>query len=335
MKEQRFVWPIVAIAVVCLVAAAWFIRKYTAPSGRQTESITVGMYPGDASLLIALADTRGFFKSNGLNVTLKEYESGYKALGHLNRGEVDIATVSEYPFVTSSFDHENLRIVASIASIDSTEIVARKDRCITEPSDLRGKRIGVYPGTILDFFIRSFLTFHHMTPEEVTLVDLATTQAVDSISSGQVDAVISWDLYLYAIKKQLGENAVSWPAQNGQDYYWLLVCLRDKIDARPEVIVKFLRAMVQAEDFVKTSKQEAQALLINRWRREPEYVDYVWQRMEFSTSLPQGLLTAMEDEAKEQFEAKKSETRAIPNYLRFIYLDGLQSVKPKGITIFK
>ncbi len=335
MKKRKAALVAVVISILFLSTAAWFVQKRIPENSVPIESITIGGNREEASLLITLAENRGIFRRNGLNVILKEYESGYKALGQLVQGEVDIAAAADYPFVINSFDHKSLRIVASIATMDTNEIVARADKGITRPSDLRGKRIAVLTGTTLEFYLKRFLLFHHISPEEVTMVPLPASQLVNAISRGQVDAAIGWDLYIYEMKKELGDNAVNWPLQSGQDYYWLLVSEKEKIDARPKVIEKFIRSMVEAEDFIKESEEEAKAFLTNSRNREPRYIEYLWKRIEYTTSLPQGLIIALEDQAGDRLEAMPGENMALPNYLELIYQDGLKAVKPKGVTIFQ
>ena len=45
-----------------------------------------------------------------------------------------------------------------------------------------------------------------------------------------------WEPITYDIIKKMGHNAITWPAQGGQDFYWLLV-------AREEVIKKKAAAL--------------------------------------------------------------------------------------------
>jgi ABC-type nitrate/sulfonate/bicarbonate transport system substrate-binding protein len=97
---------------------------------------------------------------------------------------------------------------------------------------------------------------------------MPVSQLVESISEGHVDAATGWDLYVYEMMKLLGANAIRWPLQSGQDYYWLLIALEEKIKARPKVMEKFLNAMVDAEKFVQTSEQEAKAFLVDTLNRE-------------------------------------------------------------------
>ncbi len=56
------------------------------------------------------------------------------------------------------------------------------------------------------------------------------------------------------MKKNLAHNAISWPTQGGQDYYFLLMTREELIKTRPQVINGLLKGVLEAEVFVK--KQE-------------------------------------------------------------------------------
>jgi NitT/TauT family transport system substrate-binding protein len=323
-----------SMIILSIFIAIWLIMKVHG-NIRSIENVIIGGNRGEANLLITLAESRGFFKKNGLNVILKEYDSGAQALVGLIQGDVDIAAAADYPFVIKSLENQNLRIMASIATITSNEIVVRKDRGITRPSDIRGKKIALLKGTTLEYYLKRFLLFNHITLEEVSLVPMPVSQLVESISEGHVDAATGWDLYVYEMMKLLGANAIRWPLQSEQDYYWLLISLEEKIKARPKVMEKFLNAMVDAEKFVQTSEQEAKAFLIDILNRESEYIEYVWEKYEYSTTLPQGLLIAMEDLAKDRLHAMPGQNKSIPNYLSFIDQEKLRAVKPQGIRILQ
>ncbi len=71
------------------------------------------------------------------------------------------------------------------------------------------------------------------SPREVTLVNLGPARLVEAIAAGEDDAVITWDIWAYEARKQLGEIAVNWPARIGQDLYWLVITTRGLIEKKP------------------------------------------------------------------------------------------------------
>ncbi len=54
-------------------------EKYTGP----VEKITLAAYAGETAALVYVAEDQGFFEKYGLEVTIKDYESGKAAAGAL------------------------------------------------------------------------------------------------------------------------------------------------------------------------------------------------------------------------------------------------------------
>ena len=79
---------------------------------------------------------------------------------------------------------------------------------------------------MLEFFLGRFLDLHGMSIHDVILVGLPSTQYVDAIVNGRVDALVS-TLYIDQIQERLGSNLVSWPVQSGQPSNWVITCRGD------------------------------------------------------------------------------------------------------------
>ncbi len=127
--------------------------KYTGP----VEKITLGLVVIESSSLAYIADARGMFKEHGLDVTIIDFPDGPKATDDLLKNRVDVTAVSDFVFVTKSFQRNDLRILGSIFRGDTVEISARKDRGITEPAHLKGRRIGLTRNTVgISSWRRSF-----------------------------------------------------------------------------------------------------------------------------------------------------------------------------------
>ena len=233
--------------------------------------ISLALAPFPYSGLIAIAEEKGFFKESGLEVSIKEYSYGFDALSALSRGEAQMAMTNEIVFAMKINDDPSLRAVASIGLANTNEIVARKDRNIREPSDLKGKRIGFIPNTSSEYYLVTFLLANAIPSSRVTAVNILPAKIVEALVSGEVDAMSGWDTDVYDAKKRLGQNAVSWPSQNNQDWNWLLLT-RESLTQSPEPIKRFLRALLKAESFLLGHQDEAKNIITRRWRFDPEFI---------------------------------------------------------------
>ena len=64
-------------------------------------------------------------------------------------------------------------------------------------------------------------------------------------------------------------------------------------------------------------------------------MDTVWQQNQFSLTLDQSLVLAMEDEARWMIANNLTNATAVPDFRQYIYTDGLESVRPGSVNIIR
>jgi NitT/TauT family transport system substrate-binding protein len=143
-----------------------------------------------------------------------------------------------------------------------------------------------------------------------------------------------WEPNVYKIKTNLEGNTLTWPGQSGQSSYWLLLSKEDFTTKNPEIVKRTLKALLQAEEFVKTNEDEAKAILAFH-DFDAQFINDIWQKLDYTISLPQALIIAMEDGARWRIKQGIAEAANVPNYLDYIYFDALEEVKPKAIGIIR
>ena len=338
--KRNFIWISAALmfAVLVVIILAWFILEKSPGHKGPIEKITIASTPAYYSLPILIAANQGYFIRNGLDVTVNLYETGLVTLEMLVRGKVDFATASEFGFVNRSLEagNENLRIIASMATNYSEELIARRDHGIQALEDLRGKRIGIHHNSAIDFSFNRFLILQQIPPGEVTLVALSYSECLEAISKGEIDAAVLFDYLLYQAKQRLGANAVSWPTRSTQPFYWLLIGRNESIEKQPAVSQRLLTALLEAQAFIRAHPTEAEVILAKGWQRDSEFLRSAQKTSNFAISLDQGLIVAMEDEADWLIErGLAGKKTAAPNYLHFIYMNALDAVKPEANTILR
>ncbi len=322
---------IILVSLLLLSACTQEATEYKGP----VDKITLAAMPGDVGFLVYVAKKHGYFVDNGLDVTINDYEAGKLATDALVAGEADISTGADFVFVSNSFDNPDLRIIGTIAAAQDSKLVSRKDHGIERPEDLKGKKIGITRKSGGEFYLGRFLTFLDLSFAYVEIFDLKPSEIIEAITKGDIDAALTWEPYIYNIKKRLRENAIIWPGQSGQDLHFLLITKEDWLQSHSPAVKRLLRALIQAEQFIKNNEKEAMEFLKNRAKYESDYVDYVWGGLNFRVKLPQALFLAMEDQARWRIENKLTDKTEVPNYLKYIYLNGLKNLKPDAVTIIQ
>lgn len=330
---EKNLTAIAVIAAIVLVGfGAWYFTSSLATYSGTSESITIGGFPYDASALIYIAQDQGLFAGNGLNVTLRNYNSSLSAINGLLKNEVDFSVSSEYNIVGATYKRANISVIGSIDKFETVYLVGRKDKGIVNVSDLKGKKIGVDRCGIGGFYLGRFLDLHGMSIREVTLVDMPPSQFVESLTNGSIDALIS-GAYIDQIQERLSSNVVLWPAQSSQSGYWVMSCRGDWASSHLEQIKRILKSLDQAEGYAIKHPAQAKAIVQKRLNFSDAYMAAVWPEHQFSLSLDLSLLIAMNDEGRWMINNNLTTEKTLPYFRDYIYTKGLEEVSLEAVNI--
>lgn len=331
-----------ALAMMAVIAitssigsAVWPFTSTPESYSGPTESIVFGGLLSDANIMLFIAEDQHFFEANGINFTIKTYNTGLATTDALLNNNVDIAGAAEYPIVARAFEKENISIISSVSKAYIVQLVGLTDRGIRNVSDLKGKRIGLPRGTLQEFYLGRFLDLHDMSIRDVTLINTIPGQVADAIPNGSVDAVVTWEPFVSRIQEQHKNGTVSWSVQNNQAVYSVLVCRNDWIKQHPDLVRRFLSSLSQAERYIVLHPAEAKVILQKRYHYDDKYMADVWTENQFSLSLDQSLVTALEDEARWTIKNNLTAEKEIPDFRNYIYTKGLDEVEPKAVNIIR
>ena len=297
------------------------------------EPLRVGTTPTVNCALIYLADSQGFFKKEGLDVLIKDYETGPEALNDLAADKVDIATAVEIVLVLQGFKHPDLRILATASMVSNHDLVVRKDRGIIRPQDLKGKRVAVTQGSSSEFFFYTYLIFNRIPTGSVQVVNKTPSEMVKAMANGTIDAAVSWPPYPAEMVKRLGAQGACWPAQSGQNGYLALLAKEGFLKRQPNTIERFLAALSDAQGYVAKYPDRAQEIVRRRFKDDTGSFSKAWSRSRLELQLTQDLLALMEREARWAMRNNLLEKREMPNYLDSLYLDALDKLKPEAVSV--
>jgi ABC-type nitrate/sulfonate/bicarbonate transport system substrate-binding protein len=333
---QKNILQIIGILLVFgifIVFGAWYLQDSSQNFSGTPEPVVISTTPSLSSTLILIAESKGFFTRYGLNITIQENPTSLTSMDNLVTGTTDIAGASDYSFMNYLFTEPTLQAFASTAKADVISIVAKKSSGIESPLDLAGKKIGCTKQQAGEFFLGRYLVLNGINSSTVTVVDIKPADMSGAIADDSVDAVITWEPYVSSLKTQLGEDNLVFPAQEGQRYYWVLICTNNTAAKRPGMIKNILAALVDAESYTLQYPEESRRIIAERLHLNTSYIDEVWPRYHLIVSLDQSLIIAMEDAARWEIQTNLTDKKNILNYRENMYLGALDAVKPQAVTV--
>ena len=332
-------WPRVAMSAVITVVAtltASCDRANTSPAAKPAlpEAVTLGFprYAGNA--LVHIAQAKGFFETEGLQVTTQPFSSGKIALENVLQGKTDIAAVGDLPIAVAVLNGGPVAVLATISTCESDyAVVGRRDKGVTGPETLKGKRIAVTLGTSGDYFLDSMLIRQKLTRENVRIVDRKPEEMVDTLVRDEADAAAIWEPRIGDLRKQLGANASVLPGKGVYDGTFNLVANIAFTNRRPEAVRKLLRGLVRAERFYSADRAAAEKIIGEALQFNASETRLLMTQYDISLSLKQSLIVLLEEESRWAMRSKSVDAGRAPNFLKHIDMRGLLDVKPDAVTV--
>jgi NitT/TauT family transport system substrate-binding protein len=196
-----------AAALTLTLAACGGDGDSVSSDGGGRETVTVAALPLSDCAMLYIAQERGLFEKEGLDVRVQQIQQSLQALPGLAKGQIDMVASANY--VTYFQAHEqgtlDLRIVAEAirAAPRMMDVLVPKDSDIKSVADLEGKKLAV---NVLNN-VQS-LTFNEIVAEQgvgrPVYRQITFPQMGAALEKGQVDAVHAVEPYDSAIQDELG-----------------------------------------------------------------------------------------------------------------------------------
>ena len=186
---------LISLAPAALAAPVFTVRA------QALEKPKVALAVGGKNLLyylpLTVAESLGYFKAEGLDLTINDFAGGAQSLRALIGGSVDV--------VSGAFEH-TVNMQAKGQKLRAFVLMGRAPQIVlginpkTMPdfksvTDLKGKKIGVTaPGSSTNVMANFVLAKAGLKPSDVSFIGVgASSGAVAAMRSGQIDAISNLD----------------------------------------------------------------------------------------------------------------------------------------------
>ncbi len=112
MNRNSFI-AVAGIVVIALAGfGSWYLTSLPEPVTTPAEPVIVVYSPFESTALLWVAEDQHFFEKNGLNLSLRKYDSGAGSLDGVVNGEADLTVgVTEFPLVRKAFQNVRVRAI--------------------------------------------------------------------------------------------------------------------------------------------------------------------------------------------------------------------------------
>ncbi len=215
-------------------------------------------FEGPAAPFVVAID-RGYYKAEGLDVTMDTAGGSLEPLNRLASGIYDIGFGDINSLI--KFRDANpgvpIKAIFMVYNKPPFSIVARKSRGVTKPKDLEGKKLGAPApdGAYAQWPI--FVKANNIDAAKVTIENVGFPVREPMLAAGQIDAITGFSFSSYINLKDRGVPAddivVLLMADYGVNLYGNAIIVNPKFAAeKPEAVKGFLRAFLKGlKDTVK------------------------------------------------------------------------------------
>ncbi len=297
MLRKSFVILLIGVLLSSLLLSACGDKKEEEKKSESKEKTPIGVQLSwiDTIEFIEFyaADAQGYYDEAGLEVTT--HRGGFDEQGNyidpitrVLNGEVQFGVKAAADILAARAEGKPVIAIASIYQRSPASIVSLSESNITQPTDLKGKRVMVEFGTNLTALYLAFLALEGI--ERSDIVEVTNEgHVVDPLLNGEVDAYLGFitNESLQVKRRAQGEVNDLFLSDYGVDTYVnTIFTTEDMIKNKPDLVEAFLRATLRGAEWAVANPDQAAELVVQRFGDQlPETVKEL-QKEAMQASLP-------------------------------------------------
>lgn len=316
MRNYRGTIKVVfATVVVVVVALAAYMLAQPDSKRPVTSKVRYAAPLTIAAAPVYIADAKGFWKDEGLDVDVTYFDSGRKALDALLSNDAEIMSVSETPPLRAYLSGSDIAIIGTVTKHNEAKMTVRSDK-ISKPADVRGKKIGTVAGTNSDYYMYRWLEANNIKVSEVEIVPLDATALGQAFVQGNVDVMFAWEPHNYNASSKIASRSKSWPTELYAGRH-TVVMNSDYSSKHQDVAEKMLKGFIEAEQFIRAHPDAAKAIVRERTKMSSEALEELWKEYDYTVGIDEGLYDIIDDQsswiASEQNPQSRSSAAGLVN----------------------
>jgi sulfonate transport system substrate-binding protein len=272
---KRFMRAVFAFVIAAAVAAG---AGAQAPEKKKV-TIAVGGKNLFYYMPLTVAERNGYFKEEGLEVEIPNFDGGAKALQALVGGSADMVSGAYEHTINMAAKKQPIKAVVLQMKYSSIVLVMSKDKAASYNGGkgLKGLKVGVTaPGSSTNMFVNNILVKSGLKPTDISVVGVGTgAGAFAAMEKGELDALSNLDPVITQLESTGKFVAVADSRTEkgmkdiyGGDYMASVIYTTEEfIRKNPNTVQAVVNAMVRADKWIaKATPQQIVDLMPNEFK---------------------------------------------------------------------
>jgi NitT/TauT family transport system substrate-binding protein len=217
-------------------------------------------------LPLTIAERKGFFKEEGLEVEIVDFPGGAKALQAMVGGSADIVSGAYEHTINMQAKGQAIVAIALQGRYNGIVLAVSKSKAAQykSPKDLKGWKVGVTaPGSSTHMAVQNLLVKNGLKPDDVSAIGVgASAGAVAAMKKGSIDAISNLDPVISKLEAD-GDVVVAVDTRTakgmkevyGGDYHaGCIYAPVDWVKKHPNTAQAVVNGMVRAVLWLKTAR---------------------------------------------------------------------------------
>lgn len=268
-----------------------------------TQSQCTDTYTG-GTIIKELGLLEKYLPKDKYEIVWEDYLSGGPITNQMIGGKLDIGLMGDMPLVVNGYQGQSLPnyqsyLIALTGWNDQgvgNALLVPKTSKATSVADLKGKTVSVPFGSASHRFLLKALSDNGLKETDVNLLDQNISVGAANIEQGKIDAHATFcpsGEYLV----QRGARKLYDGGQSNIPYIHGVVVRKEFADKHPEVVVAYLKALIDANSYTRSHPEEISRNLENWTKFSYEVNKFYIEKFVWDATLSDNHVKVLKDDA--------------------------------------
>jgi NitT/TauT family transport system substrate-binding protein len=280
----------------------------------QAQGVTVKM--GALRLIHSIAPfLYDRFQPEGMRIEVIPFESPTEAKNAMVTKSIDFAAFGIAAGILGAAAREPVTLVGS-ACDRGMAVVARKDSGIETLKDLKGRKVGIWPGSTQEVFILERLRMEGMTIRDLQSIRVSFSEMAIALARGDVEAYVGAEpgpgISLAAGVGKIVEYPYSTPMGS---LNMIFACHTETVTQRPDLVRQMLAVHRKASEFGMANRDVTIETAVAKLGMKRDALEISMPNVELNWQMTPAMLGRAKVYAEQMLSLKQ--IRALPDFATF------------------